>query len=153
MQDPLKHYSLTPASGFYVLENKQKPIGLIALDASSTPTPSRTGSEAKGEVNATAATAIVRHFFVEEAYRITNIQLDLLEYALSRAFSARSSPHRVRIICSDLDTYKADALRAATFHPVSKWDGNGSQEWKVGVFGWPYRWIEITKDEWSATKE
>lgn len=135
------------------MENKSKPIGLIALDASSAPPSSRAASKAK--VGATAETAIIRHFFVEEQYRVADVQSDLLEFVVSRAFTAKSSPrpHRVRIVSSDLESYKVIALRAAKFRPVSKWDGDGPQAWKVGVFGWRSRWVEFTRDEWNAKKE
>jgi hypothetical protein len=153
MQDPLKHYALSPASGFYILEYNTKPIGLIALDASSIPPSPRAASKTKA--GATAETAIIRHFFVEEQYRVADVQSDLLEHAVSRAFAAKSSPrpHRVRAVSSSLESYKAVTLRAAKFHPVSKWDSNEPREWKVGVYGWENHWVEITREEWNAKKK
>lgn len=148
MQNPLKHYTLSSASGFYILEHKKKPIGLIALDAS----PSHSAPKAsKLKADTTAETAIIRHFFVEEAYRVAGVQADLLEFAVSRAFAANSLSRlrRVRVVSSDLESYKADTLRAAKFHPVSNWDGTEPQEWKVGVYGWRSRWVEVTREEWA----
>jgi hypothetical protein len=150
MQDPVKHYSLSPASGFYILENEQKSIGLIALDA-SLPHPS-SGKASKTKAGTTAETAIIRHFFVEELYRTSGVQADLLEFAVSRAFAANSSPQplRVRVVSSDLESYKAATLQAAKFHPISNWDSSEPREWKVGVYGWRSRWVEIIRQEWDT---
>lgn len=145
MRNPQAYYSRCPASGFYILEYNDRLIGLIALDASPPPSsdlpPSRTPVD----------TALIRHFHVEEAYRVSGVQSSLLEYAVSRAFSATSSrPRRVRAVSSALDAYKGDALRTAGFHPASHWDSDEQEEWKVGFFGWKNRWVEVTRNEWDA---
>ncbi|KAF8589503.1 hypothetical protein K439DRAFT_1383386 [Ramaria rubella] len=154
MQQPLTYYSRSPASGFYILENNGKPIGLIALDA-STSSPSVDNILKEKTKATTVDTAVIRHFFVEEVYRVSGIQNDLLEFAISRAFDANSSPlpRRVRIVNSDLDSYKAATLRAAKFHSISDWSSNEPLEWNVGVFRWKNRWVEVTREEWKSQRK
>ncbi|KAF8525994.1 hypothetical protein BU17DRAFT_41133 [Hysterangium stoloniferum] len=156
MRDPLGHYSRSPASGFYILENKGKIIGLIAVDASP---PSASDSPvtkpSKGKKEPTAETAVIRHFFVEEAYRQSEVQVDLLELALSRTFTATSAPlpSAVRILSSDLASYKQSAIRASRFGAVSKWDEKEPQEWTVGVYKWKNQWVELSRKAWQAGQD
>jgi len=158
MQDPFSHYSRSPASSFYILVKNEKPIGLIALDAttpSSSDTPSTRTRSSKSKGGTTLDTAVIRHFHVDEPYNTTGVESDLLANALSRAFNATSAPQpdKVQAVSSALDPYKVAALRIAGFRPASHVDGDEPLEWKVGTYGWKNRWVEITREEWEAKRK
>lgn len=145
MKDLMTYYSQSPASGFYVLEHQKDSIGFIALNANPS-TPS------KKKQNISAEIAYIQHFYMEEMYRSTGVQSDLVEFALNRAFNPDNlgNPKRVRVLCSDVEPYKMAAFRKAKFHPVSKWEGDGPSQWKSGIYTWKNVWLEVTREEWHA---
>ncbi|KIJ51373.1 hypothetical protein M422DRAFT_203530 [Sphaerobolus stellatus SS14] len=153
IRDLIGYYSRSPASGFYVLEHKEKVIGIVGLDANAKLDADAKPSKSKSTAtSATASTALIRHFFLEEQYRGAGVQADLLEYAVAQAFMAKISPQRIRILVHDLEPYKREALKSTHFHPVKDWDPkDGPKEWTSGIYGWNYRWHEVTKDEWKPT--
>jgi len=148
MADLVAYYSRSPASGFYVLDYNGKALGLIGLDAN---VPAQAGSKSKAK---STETALVRHFFIEEPYRGTGIEEDLLEYAVSRAFTSKTPPQRIQMLVNDLQPYRKTAAKAANFHPVTVWDNSkGPKEWKAGIYQWQNTWLEINKDEWKSSEE
>ncbi|GJJ08419.1 hypothetical protein Clacol_002635 [Clathrus columnatus] len=152
MTTPITHYNQSPASGFLVLSKEERVIGFIAIDATKSSTPSPTKNNNKLKKNETHEVAIIRHFFLDSLYRSTGVQEDLLNLAVSRAFTAKSAPltDKVRIIDSDLQRYKRKAIGIVGFRRVREWDGEGPEEWSTGVFRRKFRWLEINRKEWEA---
>jgi len=70
-------YTISPASGFHILEYEGRNIGILGLDAS----PAAAQETQQGR-------ARIRHFYVSEHYRPTGIQNDLLVHAINQAFSS-----------------------------------------------------------------
>ncbi|KXN89978.1 hypothetical protein AN958_04983 [Leucoagaricus sp. SymC.cos] len=129
MHNPVAYYNQSPASGFWILEYGDKFIGLVALDVNDG---KRTH---KG---------IIRHFYVEEAFRNTGIQEDLLNHALTHAFDKSSA----------LDSIEAtDAPRLIPYlHECYEKSGfklgRGSQS--VGIFGyWKYCTTALQRKDWK----
>jgi len=128
------HYSSKNGSGFWILEYGDKFVGLIALDATNKPDKS-SKSEFKGK------TATIRHFYVEEAFRGTNIQEDLLQHAVKHAFSNPQVQH-IEAFDSPLVPYLRTCLRNTGFqhHHNTK---------KVGLFQWSLGVRYLNRDEWK----
>ena len=91
---PGYYFERSPSSGFWLLQFKDKFVGLIAVDASLDSTHDETvltGIKSNQDLKnlkkkGTAKVATIRHFYVHEAYRSTNVQDDLIQFALDRAF-------------------------------------------------------------------
>lgn len=153
MLSPVSYYNQSPASAFFVLERNESSIGFVAIDAS----PSTAKNNRKAKSKETNEIALIRHFFLENRYRSTRVQEDLLNMAVSHAFNATSAPlpAKIRVLDSDLQGYKKKALALAGFRPVGKeqWNGEGPVEWSIGVFRWKFRWLEVTREEWEASQE
>lgn len=132
LRDISAHYSRDPGSGFWLLEYGDQIIGLIAVDASNKPDK----SSAKGK------TATIRHFYVDEPYRVTNIQEDLLEHAVKRAFSD-PKVQRIEAFDSPLVPYLRTCLQNAKF----QLDHNTKT---VGLFRWSLGVRYLNKDEWKG---
>ncbi|KAF8912711.1 hypothetical protein CPB84DRAFT_1759318 [Gymnopilus junonius] len=130
------YYSKPPASGFWLLEYGNDFVGLIAVDASQ-PTERRP----KGE-NRPPKTALIRHFYVEEAYRGAYIQDDLLTHAINHAFNADPKLERIEALESPLITYVRKSLRSAGFEP-------GSTTRQVGILRWNMGTRYLEREKWS----
>jgi len=128
------YYSNKPGSGFWLLEYGETFVGLIAVDATNKPKSSST-NETKGK------TATIRHFFVEEAFRGTNIQEDLLEHAVKHAFKD-PKVQRIEAFDSPLVPYLRACLRNTGF----QLDHNTK---KIGLLGWSLGVRYLDRDEWK----
>lgn len=144
-------YSRSPSSGVWILEYGDRFVGLIALDASldSASTSAFSGKDALAKrgkkveyPKGTGYTAVIRHFYVDEAYRSAGAQQDLLKFALKHAFE--SDPAVQEIHCDDtpLRKYVGDALRKAGFQ--LEW-----QTEKVGILGWQNCVRTLSRDKWK----
>ncbi|KAH9835599.1 uncharacterized protein C8Q71DRAFT_87665 [Rhodofomes roseus] len=143
-------YSRSPSSGVWILEFGDKFVGLIALDASldstSTAPVSATQSLAKrGKKvefpSGTSYTAVIRHFYVDEAYRPAGAQHDLLQFVLKHAFESDPAVQEVKCHDSPLRKYVSDALKKAGFELEWKMD-------KVGMLGWQNSLRTLNRSKW-----
>jgi GNAT superfamily N-acetyltransferase len=149
-----KHYTLSPASGFWILEYANRFVGLIALDASGDAVPppaqiegdggAKKAKQAKTKQAETPRTAIIRHFYVDEAFRGARIQDDLLTHAVDYAFSNDPSLVAIQATDSPLASYTREALRKAGFQLDHYTD-------KVGIFGWKLGVRVMERSEWKKT--
>lgn len=155
MSDIPGYYSRSAASGFWILEYGGLFVGLIALDANSEPSPdlpatTSTGAKQqkvgkKQQAKGTTSTAIIRHFYVDDAYRSTGIQEDLLTHALRFAFDADPGLQVVKAPDSPLIPYVRRCLRDASF-------ALEENTRKVGVFGWQLGMRALGRDDWERRK-
>ena len=125
-----RYYSKPAASGFWLLEYGAEFVGLIAVDAS-----------VQQQKNA-PKTALIRHFYVEEAYRRSNIQDDLLAHAINHAFNSDPKLERIEALESPLISYSRKSLRSAGFEP-------GATVRQVGIFKWNIRSCYLDRKRWS----
>ncbi|KAJ3824607.1 hypothetical protein F5880DRAFT_1558379 [Lentinula raphanica] len=125
-----EYYSNHPISGLWILEFAGQLIGVVALDASSF---DKTSSDV----------AVLRHIYVDEPYRTTNIQKDLIEYAVQKALTPeRSNVKRVITSSSPLREYVEKALDEVGF----RYDGVSDT---VGLLKWKVSNRVLTRDEWE----
>jgi GNAT superfamily N-acetyltransferase len=125
------YYSRSRASGIWILELDGRTIGLVAIDASLDAEVARLEDVPKGTKRKASHTAVIRHFYVDEQYRPTGIQKDLLDHALKAAFSADSSLARVKTTSSPLREYTTKALTEAGFKSEGVAATIGLLRWKL----------------------
>lgn len=130
MRHPTDYYSQSPASGFWILEYGEQFIGLIALDAN--------------EAGRTQG-AFIRHFYVEEAYRKTGIQDDLLNHAVKHAFDKNSKLELIKAV-------DAPTLAAYIHKSYQKAGFRLSEEYQaVGILGrWRFYTTSLRKRDYKA---
>jgi len=149
IRDLKAYYSRSPSSGFWILEYGVRFVGIIALDASPDSTwdgPSTlTTTKRNASVKKSSPTAIIRHFFVEEEYRSSEIQTDLLSYAVRHAFTSDDTIQQIKASDSPLASYARQTLRSSGFQLEDHTD-------KVGVFGWKLGVRVLERAEWEKRK-
>lgn len=91
---------------------------------------------AKKPSSGTSSTATIRHFYVDEQYRPSGIQADLLAHALRHVQS--SSVKRIQAKDFVLASYLSKSLQNAGFVK------SGLLE-KVGIFRWPINVVTLDK--------
>ncbi|KAG5342420.1 hypothetical protein J132_09858 [Termitomyces sp. J132] len=138
MIDMHAYYSRQTASGLWICEFGDHFVGLIALDAN----PEMATKTRKNSSNKTPVSAIIRHFYVDEVYRSSGIQEDLLTYALRMAFDAEPGLKVVNAYDSQLIPYVRTCLRDASFvlQETTK---------KIGVLGWQLGRRSLSREEWE----
>lgn len=150
MIDILGYYSRSPSSGFWMLDYDNQFLGLIALDASYESVSTQADSLEKSTENTNEAamqkgsgkTAIIRHFYVDEVYRSSGIQADLLKHAVKFAFDSDDQLLRIRAPDSPLHPYISSCLQAAGFaieHPIEE----------VGLFKWKIYMRTLERGVWE----
>ncbi|KZT42444.1 hypothetical protein SISSUDRAFT_1041404 [Sistotremastrum suecicum HHB10207 ss-3] len=169
--EPHKFYSQDPASSLWVVEHKRLLIGVIAIDASedaaitNLPTTIDLAASLKEESESPSSkakstkkkaplpsqgssTAIIRHFFMDESYRMAAVQDDLLAQALSQAFSAKRSTKltHIQAIHSEFEKYVGTALRKAGFRVASE------KPETLGFFRWRRYALELERENWVGWK-
>ena len=137
LRDISAHYSRDPGSGFWVFEHGDQIIGLIAVDASK-----ETDDDKSSASKSEEKTATIRHFYVDEAYRVAKIQGDLLEHAVKHAFS-NPKVQRIEAFDSPLVPYIRACLRNAGF----KFDRNSKT---IGLLRWSLSVRCLNRDEWKG---
>jgi predicted GNAT family acetyltransferase len=140
------HYSLAPSSGFWILEFNGHIIGIIAIDASPEPDESSADQEKKGKKKKTpeqSSVAIIRHFYVDEQYRPSGVQDDLLAHAVKHAFTASSVLLQIRAEDSPLTPYIRKSLKSAGFELEQHTE-------TVGVFKWKLGMRVLERSEWES---
>lgn len=152
MIDIPRYYSRSPASCFALLQWNDKIIGLVAVDSSNNsvndePLEKGVRLDAQQERDlvygkGTSKVATIRHFFSEEGYRSAGIDVDLLRYALQRAFSDETV-QTVRISVSSLKRNLSNQLQKHNFV-------EGESDGKLGPFGWRWRWHTLSRTKWAA---
>lgn len=137
----LEHYNRTPASGFWILDYGDQFVGLIALDAYEEKTTLSTKKSSK-QNHSTPSTATIRHFFIDEAYRGSGIQSDLLAHAVQIAFGKDPSLQRITALDSSLITYVRSSLREAGFE-LDRVTG------RIGVYRWKLGQRTLERENWE----
>ena len=132
------HYSRDRGSGFWLFEHEGQIIGLIAVDASNKPDDGDKSSASKSKGKA----ATIRHFYVDEPYRVANVQEDLLEHAVKHAFSD-PKVQRIEAFDSPLVPYLRACLRNAGFQL-------GHNTKKIGILKWSLGVRYLNRDEWKG---
>jgi len=145
--DIRSYYNRSPASGFWILEYGERFVGLIALDASidsefNSPVSKEIMDKTKKK--GTSRIATIRHFYVEEPYRVIGIQKDLLDHAVHHAFTSGSIVQVIKAADSPLVSYIRECLRSAGFQLQKHTD-------KVGVLGWKLGERILEKADWEKT--
>ncbi|KAG6842613.1 hypothetical protein C0991_000139 [Blastosporella zonata] len=138
MSDLVAHYSRHPASGLWIIEFGGLFVGFIALDA----TPESAPKEGKKQPKGSSASAVIRHFYVDEPYRSSGIQEDLLSHVLQLAFTTEPALKVVKASDSQLFPYIGNCLQGAGFVREESTQ-------KVGVFGWQLGKRSLSREEWE----
>jgi hypothetical protein len=136
IRDLKAYYARSPSSGFWILEYGVRFIGIIAVDASLDPTPDDANPKTKKTslpVRKSSPTATIRHFFVEEEYRTSDIQTDLLSYAVHHAFKSDDTVRQIKASDSPLAPYARETLRSTGFQLEAHVDKVGIFRWKLGI--------------------
>lgn len=142
LRDIASYYAQCPESGFWILEYGSIFVGLLALDA-STEAPSVAGKKNKSKPKkGTSPTATIRHFYIEEPYRKTGIQEDLLNHAVRHAFNASREVQAIKAADSPLALYAREAYKKKGF-ALEKYTE------KVGVFGWKLGERKLERSAWE----
>ncbi|EIN13694.1 hypothetical protein PUNSTDRAFT_117396 [Punctularia strigosozonata HHB-11173 SS5] len=154
MRDIQAFYSRSPSSAFWLLELGEHVIGLIAIDASPDSTSQaviQDRQQTEGALtDGTSSDAVVRHFFVEEQYRKTKIQDDLLVHCLKEAFSADPN-RRIRTVIADqseLAPYIARSLKEHGFRSAR--ENHPSRNRHVGILKWTISPCSLDRQRWDS---
>ncbi|KAI0078924.1 hypothetical protein K474DRAFT_1706112 [Panus rudis PR-1116 ss-1] len=149
--DCVAYYNRSPSSGFWFLEFSGRFVGLIAIDASkdslSDEVVIKSSPDAANQnpdfSEGTSSTARIRHFYVEEPYRSTSIQDDLLEHALTHTFTHSFNIERVVAREESHVPYVGQALRRQGFRTKSVLE-------KAGLFKWEVRELVLERANWKG---
>lgn len=146
-----EYYSRSPSSGIYFLEYGTRFVGLIAIDASTDSTSNEVivSADSRARLSftkGTSETAVIRHFHVEDPYRVANVQTDLLEFALKHTFEANSKVKSVKATELSLVKYYGKALREQGFKVEGVLD-------KVGSLGWQRKTWVLGRQTWEKREK
>ncbi|KIM48156.1 hypothetical protein M413DRAFT_439880 [Hebeloma cylindrosporum] len=141
LSNVLEYYSRQPASGFWILEYGDTFVGLIAMDATQL-----SGKEKKSAQNKAPKTALIRHFYVEEQFRRSNVQEDLLKHAVKHAFEKDAKLERIEAPDSPLIGYLRPCLRSMGFELDHHTKKVGFLRWNLGT-----RYLE--RESWNKEKD
>lgn len=153
-----KYYARSPSSGLFILEYADKFIGLVAIDASRD-SESERGFVKKTEqghvlatdkiknfyTTGTSSVATIRHFFVEERFRKSNVQQDILAFAARHVFTTAQDVKVLKASATPLLDYKYNSLRELGFS-VEKQVG------KLGIFGWRVDAMSLERARWERNQ-
>ena len=117
---------------------------MIALDASHDSMSTQSigsGSEAATQ-RKSAETAVIRHFYIDEVYRGSGIQVDLLRHAVKFAFDSDDRVIRIKAPDSPLNSYIRLCLREAGFASAYAIE-------EVGLFGWKVDMGTLERNGWE----
>ena len=150
-----KYYARSPSSGLFILEYGDKFVGLIAIDASKD-SQSEQGlvkqtEQGKSVIadetrnffsSGTSSVATIRHFYVEEHFRKSNVQQDLLAFAARHVFTMARDVKVLKASATPLLGYKYTCLRELGFS-VEK------QASKLGILGWRVDAMSLERVRWE----
>lgn len=143
-----EYYARSPSSGFFVLEYDGSIIGLIAIDASKDSQSNQSFKEndkVKGQKRGTSSVAMIRHFYVEELFRKTDVQDDLVTFAVRHAFDSSEEVKEIRVVTSSLLGYVQESLGKFRF----KVDGITRIK---GVYSWTTGTMSLKRTDWTKEK-
>lgn len=152
--DLQKYYARSPSSGIFILEYGSKFVGLIAIDASkdSQSDQALVKKTEKGYIlvdktknfysEGTSSVANIRHFYVEERFRKSNVQQDMLAFAARHVFTTTQDVKVLKASATPLLDYKYNCLRNLGFS-VEKQAG------KLGVLGWRIDAMSMERARWE----
>ncbi|KAK0208294.1 hypothetical protein DFS33DRAFT_1302634 [Desarmillaria ectypa] len=140
MRDLAGYYSRTPASGFWLLEYGDSFVGLIAIDASHDSESNLDTKKKKSQP--VSSTALITHFSIDEKYRSTGVQDDLLAHAVRHVFVSSPTVQRVEGIDSPLVKFTGPCYTAAGFKTESVLE-------PIGVFKWRPSKRVLERSEWE----
>ncbi|EIW86663.1 hypothetical protein CONPUDRAFT_95409 [Coniophora puteana RWD-64-598 SS2] len=141
LRNILDHYSKTPPSSFFILEFNAKIVGFIAVDALGVDQDSNPEANTKDRLKSDSRSAKIRHFFVDEPYRKTNIQNDLMKHALQHTFHDEHNIREVQIESSVLNGYVRQSLIDIGFK-------HGNTIRNVGIYGWAVQLCTLSRAKW-----
>ncbi|KAF8560401.1 hypothetical protein OG21DRAFT_1480212 [Imleria badia] len=153
-----KYYARSPSSGLFILEYGSKFVGLVAIDASKD-SQSEQGFLKKTEQghiladktknfysSGTSSVATIRHFYVEERFRKSNVQQDILAFAARHVFTTTKDVNVLKASATPLLGYKYSSLRELGFL-VEKQAG------KLGILGWRVDAMSLERARWERNKD
>jgi GNAT superfamily N-acetyltransferase len=153
-----KHYWRSPSSGFFILEYAGNFVGLIAIDASKDSqledtlmvtknlSPSLRAEKQKDlTTQGTSSVATIRHFYIDEPYRTTGIQEDLLAHAIQHAFKADGAVKEIKATTTSLLPYTQKCLHNAGFL-LEKHLG------RLGIYKWKIDLVVLRRTYWEQQK-
>ncbi|KAG9314404.1 hypothetical protein JVU11DRAFT_5201 [Chiua virens] len=154
----LKYYARSPSSGLFILEYGDKFVGLVAIDASTDSQSEEriVKKNKKGRIQVvdkhrdfystgTSSVATIRHFFVEERFRKSDVQQDILEFAARHVFSKSKQVKILKASSTPLVGYKYNAFRKLGLS-VEKQSG------KVGILGWRVDMMSLERAKWEENQ-
>ncbi|KIJ68391.1 hypothetical protein HYDPIDRAFT_165250 [Hydnomerulius pinastri MD-312] len=156
--DIKKYYSRSLSSRFCILEYGGKFIGFIGIDAStdSQSDQSFVKKSKDGKLivdkskdfysKGTSSIATIRHFYVDEPYRKSGVQDDLLAFAARLAFAMPNDVQSIKTAATPLLDYVQESMRDFGF-TVEKTVG------KVGVYGWSLDIMSLERARWEKDEK
>jgi len=90
----------------------------------------------------TSSVATIRHFFIDEPYRPTGIQDDLLAHAIQHVFKETDAVKEIKAITTSLMPYTQKCLRDAGFlleKPLGK----------IGIYKWQIDQVVLQRTHWE----
>ncbi|KAI6162218.1 hypothetical protein EDD17DRAFT_1729142 [Pisolithus thermaeus] len=144
-----EYYALSPSSGFFVLEYDGSIIGLVAIDASKNSQSNQSFKEhnkVKEQKRGTSSVAVIRHFYVEELFRKSNVQDDLVAFAVRHAFNSSGDVKEIRVVTSSLLGYVQESFGKLGF----RIEGITTMK---GVYSWTARTMNLRKTDWTKDKQ
>ncbi|PFH54522.1 hypothetical protein AMATHDRAFT_52137 [Amanita thiersii Skay4041] len=141
MVDILNYYA-KPSSGLWILDFGNKFVGLIALDATGDSDSEKKAKTSSRRSKQPALQAMIRHFYVDEPYRTTGIQDDLLQYAIRQTFESGANIKSIQAESTALLPYIKKSLVPVGFKPIGR-------SRKVGLFGWQFEEMVLDRSCWE----
>lgn len=149
-----KYYARSPSSGLFILEYDNNFIGLVAIDASKDSQSEQVfvkktehghilADQTKNFYSSgTSSVATIRHFYVEERFRKSNVQQDMLAFAARHAFTMAQDIKVLNASGTPLLGYKYNSLRELGFSV-------GKQIGKLGILGWKVDEMSLERARWE----
>jgi hypothetical protein len=116
-------------------------VGLIAVDAKQD---IDQGDKKKKSSKQANTEATIKHLYIDEPYRSTGIQEDLLAYAIRQAFETPSI-ETIKVEGSPLITYVHRALLSTGFV-------EGHKVKSLGLLKWPLYEMVLDRTRWKGRK-
>lgn len=148
------YYARSPSSGIWVLRYGQNFVGFVAIDASLDALSEEPVTEAAKDDRkylqnlarkGTSHSAVIRHFYVMEEYRPSDVQDDLLEYAIKHAFGSDRAVKSIRVNEDTVEKWLPMAYQKQGF-AIDKKTAN------LGTLGWAERSRLLTRSKWEESK-
>ena len=142
-----RYYAKASGSGLWIVEYGKKFVGLIAMDAKGLEDDQKdikSGKNVSKRTDRQPTQATIRHFYVDEPYRSTGVQDDLLAHAIRHTFETQSIV-TIKAEGNPLIPYVQKALRSAGFV-------QGDKLRSLGLFKWKLYEMVLDKARWKEVK-